>query len=326
VSALNMALIVHRLQQSPRGWKVDDLCSELGIAPRTYRKYRKILQEEFIPFFKRGETLVQEVREEDGRYLRLVEPTSTDGEIAQLLTHMTAHHLARSAFEALQDRELSRALDDAFTAAWSRVAKSKGRRLRHLILDLDRLLHFVPDAPKDYSSHGEALTTVLGCLMRHQQVRLQYESASSEARDHDLEPLTLALYRGGLHLLARYPGKKRVYNFVIDRVRQATSLPDYFEYPDDKAYQPRKFTEDAFGIFFQARGGKRHAVELVFANIQWLKIYLRERTWHRSQVFEDLPDGRLRMRFKVPSLVEVEGWVRQFGNDVEIVAPAELIA
>ncbi len=324
MSTLNLATIVFRLQQNPRGWLVEDLCSVLGIAPRTYRKYRKVLQEEFIPFFRGGESLIQEVKEPDGRYLRLVEPQPSDGEVTQLLTHMTAHHLARSAMDALKDRELSRALDEAFTSAWSRMAKSKGRRFRNLAYDLDRLLHYVADAPKDYSQQHEVLSTLLGCLMRHQQLRMTYEAASSSTKDHDLEPLTLALYRGGLHLLARYCGKERVYNFVVDRIRTIQPLPDHFDYPDRQEYGPQTFTGEAFGIFFTDRGAKRKEVELVFVNKRWLKTYLKERTWHPTQSFEDLPKGRLRMKFRIASLVEVETWVRQFGRDVVVVKPAEL--
>lgn len=326
MSALNLATIVLRLQANPRGWRVEDLCEELGIAARTYRKYRKLLQDGFVPFFRRGSSLVQEVVEADGRYLRLVEPDLGDGEVTQLLTRMTAHHLARSALESLRDRELTAALDDAFAAAWTRVTRRGGRDLRHLALDLDRLLHYVPDAPKDYSGQHAQLTTLVGCLMRHQRIKVRYAAASSEEREHELEPLTLALFRGGLHLLARYGGSEKVYNFVVDRMRAVEPLPEHFDYPDRRRYRPERFTEDAFGIFFQDRPGPRHRVELVFANLRWLKVYLQERRWHPTQSFRERKDGKLELRFDVASLVEVEGWVRQFGPDVEVKAPKELRA
>ena len=63
-------------------------------------------------------------------------------------------------------------------------------------------------------------------------------------------------------------------------------------------------------------------VELLFAGHTYLKRYLRERTWHPSQQFEDLDDGRLRLTFTVTSMVEVEPWIRSFGADVEAVRPA----
>ena len=59
--ALNPATIVHRLLTNARGWEVQDLCDELEIADRTYRKYRQLLQEEFLPLIRRGKGLVQEV-------------------------------------------------------------------------------------------------------------------------------------------------------------------------------------------------------------------------------------------------------------------------
>ena len=76
---------------------------------------------------------------------------------------------------------------------------------------MDRLFYYVPDAPKDYSGKGKALNAILVGLVEHRRLAMTYESASTGRKEHEIEPLTLALYRGGLHIFARYPGKKRVY-------------------------------------------------------------------------------------------------------------------
>ncbi len=69
---LNLARIVHRIMTSPRGWRVSQIQQELGIAPRTYRKYRRILQEEFLPFRRRdGTPALEEYVDGEERYLRL---------------------------------------------------------------------------------------------------------------------------------------------------------------------------------------------------------------------------------------------------------------
>src|SRR5579872_2998547 len=62
--SLNLARIVFRLMTSPRGWDVRGLKRELRISDRTYRKYRKTLQDRFVPLFNgKGQTLVREVSE-----------------------------------------------------------------------------------------------------------------------------------------------------------------------------------------------------------------------------------------------------------------------
>ena len=70
--ALNLARIVHRLLVDPRGWRVDQLMEALEIRPRTYRKYRGLLQEHFDHLLDpNGRLRILEVREGDARYLRI---------------------------------------------------------------------------------------------------------------------------------------------------------------------------------------------------------------------------------------------------------------
>lgn len=316
---------MHRLLTNPRGWEVADLCEELEIADRTYRKYRQVLQDEFFPWIRRGRSQVEEVQEGSARYLRLNERRTEPDEVAALMARLSAHHLARRVLDFLGRGEAKTALEDAFHAFWDRARMRKRfpmlPRLQH---DLDRLFHFVPDAPKDYSAHDEVIGVVLECLVSSHRLRMHYESAAQGIKEHAVEPLTLALYRGGLHLFARYAGKKRVYNFVVDRIHEVEALDEAFTYPTEAEYSPDKFTRNSFGIFFRGRSkSPLTSVELVFADKPWLKLYLRERQWAPKQRFEDLRDGRLRLTFEVSSMVEVWAWIRQFGEDVRVVAPAD---
>ena len=64
-------------------------------------------------------------------------------------------------------------------------------------------------------------------------------------------------------------------------------------------------------------------VKLRFANTYRVKKYLMERTWHQSQHFEELEDGRLMMSFKVQSMNQVWPWIRSFGEEVEVLAPLD---
>ena len=323
--ALNLATIVHRLMSNPRGWEVQDLCDELEIADRTYRKYRQLLQEEFFPLIRRGKGLVQEVQEGSTRYLRIVESTPEPDELVGVLNRLTAHHLARQVLGFLGQEEGHNALEEAFQAFWARTRTGKRYPiLTRIQRDLDRLFHFVPDAPKNYSCHEEILGLVLESLVCSHQLRMVYDSAAQGSKEHTIEPLTLAMYRSGLHLFARYAGHKRIYNFVVDRIQEAEILDSRFDYPTSTAYKPERFTKASFGIFFRdGRGGSGADVNLIFANKRWLKLYLQERQWAPGQAFEELKDGRLRMTFATPSMIEVWPWIRRFGEDVEVVAPAE---
>lgn len=316
MTGMNYAEIVYRVVTSHRGWRVSELLERFGVAERTYRNYRQTLQQQFLPFIQGGKSTLEEVREGDERYLRLVTPDD-EPSAAEVVASAAALRLARKVIGVLKRPELLSALDRA-----QQALGRKGSKLGSLTRDLDRVLYFVPDAPKDYSAHGEVLQALLEALVDHRRVRLDYETASGDSKQHELEPLTLALYRGGLHLFARYPGSERVYNFVVDRVVEATVLDERFRYPDD--YDPAEVLQSSFGIFVQHPPRTTHTVELVFADKPWLQRYLLERRWHPTQSFREQPDGRLKLTFKVGTLAEVAPWVRSFGEEVEVLGPPEL--
>ncbi|RMG10287.1 MAG: WYL domain-containing protein [Planctomycetota bacterium] len=329
MSRLNYARIVYRLLTSPRGWRVDELQRELNIAPRTWTKYRKVLEEEFEPFFARGETRLRVVQEPDGRYLRLVDPDQAS-EGTRLLSRLASFRLAELLVGAL-GQPFGNAVADAFAALGSgRRTDSQRRLLARLHEHFGRMLYVRHHARKDYREHGETIDRLLEALVRQRQVRIAYCAANaphgSGPREHVLEPLTLTLYLGGLYLLARYPGDRRVYNFVVDRIESIDLLPDGFAYPSAEEYDPGRVLERSFGIFFRADGGRERNVVLVFANKPWLQQYLLERRWHPQQRFKRLRDGRLRMTLRVANTVELAQWVRGFGDDVRVVRPKNLLS
>lgn len=313
---LNYAVLVHRLLTRRRGWRVSELREELGVAERTYRHYRQTLQEQFAPFFHAGESRLEEVGQGEARYLRLRSPDFEQPHVAQLLVQAAAGRLARMVLAALGRDDLVAGVAEAPVGTAEGEATALAR-------NLDRVLCFVPEAPKDYSSQGEVLKALLQALVDLHPIRLSYEAISGEANDHELEPLTLALYRGGLHLFARYRGKKRIYNFVVDRMVGVDLHEEHFVYPTD--YSPDEVVQSSFGIFVEFPPREIQDVELLFADKPWLRRHLLERTWHPTQHFTEQPDGRLRMTLRVGSLVEIATWVRGFGENVQVLAPEGLL-
>ena len=325
---LNLARIVERLTTDPRGWEVEDLRRELGIADRTYRKYKRLLSG-FAPWNHQGRTRLEEVEDDGRRWLRLrASAEEDDPALDALLARLTAFHLARQLFAVVGERELERPLHSALQELFADHRPRRLATVAQLEKRLLQILHVAPDAPKDYSQQTHVVQEILRALV--------YAAAEDDLRQRLV---------GGAHARGRAPHAGALqgrpapvrplhrlpagYNFVVDRIRSVERLMSpggSFTYPSPKDYSPSDFMRSAFGIFVRDRSGKsNHSVELIFAAVPWLKAYLRERTWHASQQFEDLPDGRLRLRVEVGSLEEVIPWVRGFGKDVEVVKPAALL-
>lgn len=324
--ALNLARVVHRLLVDPRGWRVDRLMSELGIQPRTYRKYRAMLQDHGdLIVDPSGRWRVHEVREGNRSFLRLarneVPPEDRDGFLGQV----SALWLAREVFAFARDTPLKEALD----ASWSDLLNSVSDRsytLTHLLRHLDRLLYVVPDAPKSYAAHADTVTTILRALFYCRMVRISYAAFEGEPpRTHELCPLTLATWRSSLYLVATYSPERKPYLFVVDRIQHIEPAEQRFRYPPPQVYDPAELFDGSFGVWQEPSGERTH-IELRFAPQRWLHRYLQERTWHPSQTFAIDADGWLRMTMQVTGTVEVVPWIRSFGPDVEVLEPSGLLA
>lgn len=320
--ALNLARIVFRLTTDVRGWRVDLLKDELGIADRTYRDYRQALQEDFAELKdKQGRSLVGEVKDGDAVYLRLRETEDPIADESVFVSRMTALEMARQAFGFLEDTDVGRDLSTFRQDVFNRVG-DRTYVFRGLLHDIDRKLFYLPHAPKDYHAQGQKLREILRALLGSKVLSITYPSGKPGTRL--VEPLTLIMWRSALYLVVRSHGKKSPYTLAVDRMTDVKKTGKGFHYPPRELYSPERYTEGGFGIF-QEKEGALTRVELVFANKRQIKLDLQERRWHSTQCFEQLSDGRLRMTFTVRTLVEVRPWVRSFGADVLVVAPADLL-
>ena len=323
--ALNLARIVHRLLTEPRGWRLDLLKSDLGIADRTYRKYRGLLRDhlehELAPD---GDWTVDEVDEGEARYLRLRRASGAAEDHPGFLGRLAGFWLARRLFEFSGDSDLR----DAVEGGWAEFVagiKDKPFYLGHLLRHSDRMLHFIPDAPKDYSGKEEHIARLLRALFYSRMVEVDYRAISEDKlRSHLLCPLTLLMWKGGLYVVASHSEGGKPYLFAIDRLEEVRATKRRFRYPDAGSYSPSDYFAGAFGIF-HAEDGSDVRVEARFAAKPWLARYLRERTWHPSQVFTEDKQGRVILTMDLNSLEEVAPWLRSFGRDVEVLAPAALV-
>jgi len=309
-----LAKIIYRLLINPRGWRVDDLMGELQIKPRTYRKYRKLMQEYFNYMLdSKGTSKIVEIKDGEAKYLQIAQ--IKEGNQDQIIPHVISLYLGRSMLEFLKETEIFDYVDDFYKGV-IRSAKDKSF-IANFFQNIDRMLYVMPFAPKDYSAKSDVIGDLLRGIFYRKKIAMDYCALESDkCKTHEVDPYTLLLHKNGLYLIGRITWSTGPVTFAVDRIESVKTLKERFEYPRD--YSPEKYTEGSFGIY---KEGKKQKVELIFKNEKWLKRYLKERSWHKTQKFTDMRDGRLRMTFTVNSMVEVWPWIRSFGEDVEVVKP-----
>lgn len=317
---LNLALIVARLLTNQRGWRVDSLMNELNIAPRTYRKYRKRLMEEFRPFVREdGSSIVQEVDEGEARYLRLVDLEPTSQRDHDFVPRIAAMHFAQQLMTFLDGTDFQESFDTYFQN-FTHGFEDRPFVLNHLLRNADRIFYQVPDAPKDYSKRRQELKDIADALIFRKIIDIVYDSPKWGELEMKLRPFSLMSYRSGLYLVAvseKHDSDDPLI-YSVDRVLSVSVTDEKFEYPSPATFDPQTYTEGSFGIY-RGQDGRTYNYELIFKNERWLKMYLTERQWHPTQEFEELADGRIRMTFAVSATDEVNRWVRSFGDDVKVV-------
>lgn len=322
--SLKLALTVLRLFTSTQGVPLSELKEQLDVKTRGFYNYKRRLEQVFADFIGASVKL-EEVRDSCGeRWIRLVAPLQVEQGWA-LVARMAAYDFLGSLLRFMGGAELKNQVvkaEDEFLSRVDRTLRGQAKK------NLARMFFVVPDAPKDYSKSEsvDVINALTRSLWFGQRVEVLYTPPGKDMAIYRLEPLTLSVHRSALYLFARFVGKPaKVYNLAVDRISRVRPLKEHYAYPTEKEWSPAEFTDRSFGIF-SPPASKREAitVELVFANLPWLKAHVRERRWARDQKFVEMPDGRFRMTFTVNSLIEVGPWVRQWGEHVTVVRPADL--
>jgi len=114
--------------------------------------------------------------------------------------------------------------------------------------------------------------------------------------------------------------RKDIRTFKIDRLARVVPTDQPFTVPAD--FDPYQYLHNAWGVNWGS-GSQPVEVRLRFAP-GTAADRVRESEWHYSQRREDLPDGGCLLSVTIGSTLEMKPWIRQWGPDVEVLAPAEL--
>lgn len=154
------------------------------------------------------------------------------------------------------------------------------------------------------------------------KVRIQYRSFSSQhEHEYVLSPYLLEASGAGYatYVIGHASYCDAVRTFKLERISHAELLEETFGVPE--AFDGAAMMSRAWGVMYG-----EETVEVALRFTPAVARRVKESIWHESQELEDCPDGGCLLRVRVAHTLEMKPWIRGWGAECEVLAPAELRA
>ncbi len=300
VRAVRLARIPHYLHCHPQGLTAKELAGLCGVSARTIQRDINSLQYDLkIP-----------VTQENNRY----------GILGDYILPPVSFSLYEAVALFLASRLAIRHIDEYNPHVANALYKMSNVLPYHLADKVKESVNALNNKRKnDELIHIFEIISL--AWTTHRQVAMQYQSLQSpEIKDWLLEPYFVEMSGIGdsSYVIghAIREGKEGIITFKLDRIKKVELTANSFEIPLDMDIE--KQLASSWGVVW----GEDIDVELKFSPNVTRRV--KESIWHPSQIITDLPDGGCLLRLRIGSLLEITPWIRSWGPDVEVIAPADL--
>ena len=295
--------VARLLEGNPNGMRPKDIADRLGMSVRNvYRDLKALEREVGLPVWAA-----------DGRW-----GVDAEGFLPPLkltLQEAMAVFLGARLMVRYADK-----YDPDLASAFEKLAATLPEALRdHVARSLDVL----QDAPRDpaFSDHVRQLTRAWA---EHRVVEIVYEGAAFEGRTGERSRRTVrpfliepSLQTHALYLIGWDEGRDAMRTFKIERIHEVRVTARGFEPPEGATLE--RDLRRGWDII-----ADQPPVEVVLRFSPAVAGRVLETTWHALQQTERTPDGGLVWRSTVSGVIEIRLWVLSWGEDVEVLQPAEL--
>jgi len=166
----------------------------------------------------------------------------------------------------------------------------------------------------------EVLETLTRAWSAGRQVSLSHQSPDGTVHTYTLSPYYIEPYAPGrtAHVIGRRDPPGALRTLKLERIRRIELLETPYRIP--AGFDPRDHLADAWGIWTT----ESEPVEVVLQFSPRVAGRVRETRWHRSEQVEEGPGGSVLWRGRIAEPQEMVPWIRGWGADVEVLAPAGL--
>jgi len=312
-----LALVRQLFFQSSQGYTREELAQKCGVSDRTISRYLTQLQAE--PYRL---PLIQDENwrwklENKGKTNFTLPPVTFQLEDAIALTlairllSRYADQRNQSLIEAL--RKLAAILPEKAAPYLDRIRNNMEYRPQNIVFE-------------------QVFQTVVASWVNGQVVALEYPSAKevNGIKTHWMSPYLIhpSVVGHATYVIGPCRGDKRKYvTLKLERVLKATSTNELYVVPPE--FDGVALLNTAWDIWYQ--GDDEPLMEVVLRFVPKITPRVLESYWHPNQKVDviesnDEPKqkGGCFWRVKIANTLEIEHWIRQWGPDVEVIAPVAL--
>jgi predicted DNA-binding transcriptional regulator YafY len=187
--------------------------------------------------------------------------------------------------------------------------------------ELQMVLHEATETlPKRaIKAHRQKMLTLLHrAWVERRQIQIVYATGSRQGKVNKrvIEPYHLMPYGRSWHLVAFDHKRQDAIGFKVDRVQEAKLLDSAYTIPS--TFDIDDYLGDSWGVM---SGAAKDPEDVVLIFEQEAGQWVIEENWHKSQDYQELPDGRIQVEFYVGVTPEMVHWLLYYGGNVWVERP-----
>ena len=219
--------------------------------------------------------------------------------------------VARNSIERYEGTNLSEPLSKLFEKLVDQLQISHSDHIK-------RVKEYISFKPAGWAKGKYSILDKLSKSCRDEQfVSFEYDKPwTGKVLKKRVKPIHLVNHDGAWYLIVS-ENKKDPAPYSIARISSLRTHPTKFE---SVPFCIEKFMKHHFGIF---HGDTLHTVKVHFD--EYAAPYIRERKWNSSQKIRNLKDGKIEFEIVVIDLIEIKGWIMNWGKHAKVLSPPILV-
>lgn len=299
--------IIQTLISSKTGKSVSELIDilELDCHQRTVYRDLDALQNAGFPIY--NET-------SDNKNLwMLMDSAKEKMPIPMNITELMSLYFARDMLKVLKHTVFY----DSLKSLFQKIKTSLPVELINYLEQIENNLHIGHRPYKQYGEFRDTINLINDAVTRQLHVDINYYTISRQKEtSRRVAPYNIWLFDGSFYLIGFCKTRNDVRMFALDRIKTLEISDESFKKPED--FNIEEFMSSSFGVF----QGNPEKVEIHFA--KEVAEYIKEKSWHATQVLHQQNDGSVIFEADVAGLDEIRFWVLSWGSKAKVISPESL--